>query len=88
MILHTPASGEARKLLFVSMTYPAQFRNQPLNPIFPPFVEIKMRIFLPSNRMTERPLPREKCKNQIQFPGRTTGRLGFADWVLWARDLR
>jgi hypothetical protein len=82
-----PAGSEARKPLFVSTTYPAQSRNQPLNPIFPPFVEIKMRISLPSNRMTQTSLPRERCKKQIQFPGRTTGRLGFADWVLWARDL-
>ena len=48
----------------------------PLNPIFPPFVGIKMRISLPSNNMTIRPIPREKCTNsctnQVQFPGRAT----------------
>jgi hypothetical protein len=59
---------------------PTQSPISPLNPIFPPFVGIKMRNSLPSNNITHRPIPREKCKNQVQFPGRATG-----NWVLWVR---
>ncbi len=42
-----------------------QSRISPLDPVFPPFVEIKVRISLPSNNMTIRTTPREKCTNQI-----------------------
>src|SRR5580692_8254954 len=64
---HPQGANPESPFSFQQLT-PTQSPNQPLNPIFPPFVEIKMRNPFPSNSITP-----------DQYPGKSV-RTRFNSW--------
>jgi hypothetical protein len=66
---------------------PTQSPISPLNPVFPPFVGIKMRISFPSNRMASDQHPGKSVRTRFNSPGEPQfvglHGLSFIDQVLW-----
>jgi hypothetical protein len=68
----------------------AQSRNQPLNPVFQPFIALMMRIFFPSNNITSDQYPGKRVRTRFNPKGepQAVGFCGLESQARWGKFSR